>query len=89
LCDAVKAVRRKVVGAEEPEDILLTEDDPARFVTIGQTKNGALVTVNTNSKISSEVGPPRLASRVPAKLALIQGRHGRQFMTQPAPRTML
>lgn len=50
-----QAVRRKVVGAEEAEEILLTEDDPARFMTVGATKDNAFVTVNTNSKTSCEV----------------------------------
>ncbi len=49
-----RAARLRVVGAGG-EDTVLEEHDPARFLTLGTTKDGALVTVNANSKTSCEV----------------------------------
>ena len=37
---------------------LLLESDPSRFLELGRTKDGAYVTVNSNSKTSSEVWLP-------------------------------
>ena len=49
-----RAARLRVAGAGG-EETILEERDPARFLTLGTTKNGALVTVNANSKTSCEV----------------------------------
>jgi protease II len=35
--------------------VLLEEADPSCFLHLGRTKDGALLTINSNSKTSSEV----------------------------------
>lgn len=49
-----KVLRHPVVGSGGTTKIF-QEPDPTRFVSLGTTKDGALVTINSNTKTSSEV----------------------------------
>ena len=51
-----QVVRRRVSGVGSSRDeVVLEEADPARFLQLGRTKDGAYVTINSSSKTSSEV----------------------------------
>lgn len=51
-------VRRQLTGAGSGRDeVLLQEADPSCFLHLGRTKDGAFLTINSNSKTSSEVHP--------------------------------
>lgn len=56
-CRLQVMARRLAGGAAGPgaDACLLLEADPERFLELGRTKDGAYVTINSNSKTSSEV----------------------------------
>jgi protease II len=66
----MQVVRRQLTGAGSGRDeVLLQEADPSCFLHLGRTKDGALLTINSNSKTSSEVLRSRSAS-TPASEAI-------------------
>ncbi len=49
-------MRRKLSGSGSGRDeVVLEEPDASRFLALGRTKDGAFVTLNSNSRTSSEV----------------------------------
>ena len=48
-------VMQRDLRSGEPDVCLLEEPDPRRFLELTRTKDGAYVTVNSNSKTDSEV----------------------------------
>ena len=49
-------VLRHTIGTPVASDVLIHEEpDPQWFVDLGQTKDNAVITINTNDRVTSEV----------------------------------
>lgn len=78
-----KVIRRKLSGAGSGRDeVVLQEATASRFLHLGRTKDGAFVTVNSNSKTSSEVHLMDPANPAASPVCVAPRREGIEYFVE-------
>lgn len=76
-------MRRKLSGSGSGRDeVVLEEPDASRFLALGRTKDGAFVTLNSNSRTSSEVH----SYTFPSSSSIYPAMYRSLFITPPLKR---